>query len=185
MHQTVKTIFRLFFAVVIFLITLALFFSAYSKSKEILQADQQFQQAKHISLKSTDQEQLVLVSNNKRPDQAIFILIAQNGYIAKLNCEHYLQDICTDEYNQLHTRQIQQLDLLKVGQQHYIEHVRYQDSRTQKQQQWSYSAQQIQQFYQADIASLKYIVFSIVLFALAALYVSIRIIRNFKKFLTR
>lgn len=184
MHQTVKTIFRLFFAVVIFLITLALFFSAYSKSKEILQADQQFQQAKHISLKSTDQEQLVLVSNNKRPDQAIFILIAQNGYIAKLNCEHYLQDICTDEYNQLHTRQIQQLDLLKVGQQHYIENIRYQDSRTQKQQQWSYSTQQIQQFYQADIASLKYIVFSIVLFALAALYVSIRIIRNFKKFLT-
>ncbi|MFD1438443.1 hypothetical protein [Acinetobacter terrae] len=185
MHQTVKTIFRLFFAVVIFLITLALFFSAYSKSKEILQADQQFQQAKHISLKSTDQEQLVLVSNNKRPDQAIFILIAQNGYIAKLNCEHYLQDICTDEYNQLHTRQIQQLDLLKVGQQHYIENIRYQDSRTQKQQQWSYSTQQIQQFYQADIARLKYIVFSIVLFALAALYVSIRIIRNFKKFLTR
>lgn len=185
MHQTVKTIFRLFFAVVIFLITLALFFSAYSKSKEILQADQQFQQAKHISLKSTDQEQLVLVSNNKRPDQAIFILIAQNGYIAKLNCEHYLQDICTDEYNQLHTRQIQQLDLLKVGQQHYIENIRYQDSHTQKQQQWTYSTQQIQQFYQADIASLKYIVFSIVLFALAALYVSIRIIRNFKKFLTR
>ena len=185
MHQTVKTIFRLFFAVVIFLITLALFFSAYSKSKEILQADQQFQQAKHISLKSTDQEQLVLVSNNKRPDQAIFILIAQNGYIAKLNCEHYVQDICTDEYNQLHTRQIQQLDLLKVGQQDYIENVRYQDSRTQKQQQWSYSTQQIQQFYQADIARLKYIVFSIVLFALAALYVSIRIIRNFKKFLTR
>ena len=129
MHQTVKTIFRLFFAVVIFLITLALFFSAYSKSKEILQADQQFQQAKHISLKSTDQEQLVLVSNNKRPDQAIFILIAQNGYIAKLNCEHYLQDICTDEYNQLHTRQIQQLDLLQVGQQHYIENIRYQDKR--------------------------------------------------------
>lgn len=184
MHQTVKTIFRLFFAVVIFLITLALFFSAYSKSKEILQADQQFQQAKHISLKSTAQEQLVLVSNNKRPDQAIFILIAQNGYIAKLNCEHYLQDICTDEYNQLHTRQIQQLDLLKVGQQHYIENIRYQDSHTQKQQQWSYSTQQIQQFYQTDIASLKYIVFSIVLFALVALYVSIRIIRNFKKFLT-
>ncbi|OAL78564.1 hypothetical protein AY606_09135 [Acinetobacter sp. SFB] len=185
MHQTVKTLFRLFFAVVIFLITLALFFSAYSKSKEILQADQHFQQAKHIPLKSTAQEQLVLVSNNKRPDQAIFILIAQNGYIAKLSCEHYLQDICTDEYNQLHTRQIQQLDLLKVGQQYYIENITYQDSRTQKQQQWAYSKQQIQQFYQADIASLKYIVFSMVLFALAALYVSIRILRNFKKFLTR
>jgi hypothetical protein len=185
MHETVKTTFRLFFAVIIFLITLALFFSAYSKSKEILQADQQFQQATQVKLKSTAQEQLVLVSNNKRPDQAIFIVIAQNGYIAKLNCEHYLQDICTDEYNQSHTRQIQQLDLLKVGQQHYIENISYQDSRTQKQQHWSYSKQQIQQFYQADISSLKYIVFSIVLFALAALYVSIRILRNFKKFLGR
>ena len=83
MHQTVKTIFRLFFAVVIFLITLALFLSAYSKSKEILQADQQLQQAKHISLKSTAQEQLVLVSNNKRPDKAIFILNDQNVYFVK------------------------------------------------------------------------------------------------------
>jgi len=72
-----------------------------------------------------------------------------------------------------------------VGQQHYIENITYQDSRTQKQQQWSYSKQQIQQFYQVDIASLKYIVFSILLFALAALYVSIRILRNFKNFLTR
>ncbi|WP_407305297.1 hypothetical protein [Acinetobacter sp.] len=185
MHQTVKTLFRLFFAVVIFLITLALFFSAYSKSKEILQADQQLQQAKHISLKSTAQEQLVLVSNNKRPDQAIFILIAQNGYIAKLPCEHYQQDICTDEYNQLHTRQIAQLDLLKIGQLNYIKNITYQDSRTQKPQQLSYSTQQIQQFYQADITSFKYIVFSILLFAFAALYVSIRILRNFKKFLTR
>ena len=185
MHQTVKTLFRLFFAVVIFLITIALFFSVYSKSKEILNADQTFQQAQHLSLKSTPQEQLVLVSNNKRPDQAIYILLAHNGYVAKVNCEHYLQDICTDAYNQSHTRQIKQINLVKIGQQHYIEHVNYQDSLTQKQQQWSYSKQQIQQFYQADISSLKYIVFSISLFALAALYVSIRIIRNFKQFLSR
>jgi hypothetical protein len=75
MHQTVKTLFRLFFAVVIFLITIALFFSVYSKSKEILNADQTFQQAQHISLKSTPQEQLVLVSNNKRPDQAIIFCL--------------------------------------------------------------------------------------------------------------
>ena len=99
--------------------------------------------------------------------------------------EYYLKDICTDAYNQSHTRQIKQINLVKIGQQHYIEHVNYLDSLTQKQQQWSYSKQQIQQFYQADISSLKYIVFSISLFALAALYVSIRIIRNFKQFLSR
>lgn len=185
MHQTVKTIFRLFFAGIIFLITLALFLSIFSKSKEILQADQAFQQAKQISLKSTAGKQLVLVSNNQRPDQAIYIVIAQNGYIAKLNCEHYLQDICTDEYNQSHTRQIQQLELLKIGQQFYIQQISYKNSLTQKQQPWSYSKQQIQQFYQADISDLKYHLFSMALFALAALYVSIRIIRNFKKFIHR
>lgn len=183
MHQTVKTIFRLFFAGIIFLITLALFLSVFSKTQEILQADQAFQQARQISLKSTPGKQLVLVSNNQRPDQAIYIVIAQNGYIAKLNCQHYLQDICTDEYNQSHTRQIRQLDLLKIGQQHYIQQVSYQDSLTRKQQQWSYSKPQIQQFYQADISDLKYHLFSMTLFALAALYVSIRIIRNFKKFI--
>lgn len=185
MHQTVKTLFRLFFALVIFLITLALWLSVFSKSKEIFQADQLFQQAKQISLKSTSQEQLVLVSNNQPPDQTIYIVIAQNGYIAELPCEHYLKDICTDEYNQQHTRQIKQLDVLKVGQNQYIQQISYQDSRTQKQQQWFYSKQQIQQFYQADIDSLKYHIFSILLFALAALYVSIRILRNFKKFIHR
>ncbi|RZJ23923.1 MULTISPECIES: hypothetical protein [unclassified Acinetobacter] len=183
MHQTVKTIFRLFFAGIIFLITLALFLSIFSKSREILQADQAFQQAEQISLTSTPNKQLVLVSNNQRPDQAIYIVIAQNGYIAQLRCEHYLNDICTDEYNQSHTRQIQQLELLKIGQYQYIQQVSYQDSRTQKRQQWSYSKQQIQQFYQADISDLKYSLFSMALFALAALYVSIRIIRNFKKFI--
>lgn len=185
MHQTVKTIFRLFFATVIFLITFALFFSSYTKIKEIFQADQAFQHAKLISLKSTPQEQLVLVSNNKHPDKSIYILIANNGYIAKVRCEHYLQDICTDINNQSHTRQIIQVDLLNIQQQHYIQHIQYRDSLTQKQQQWTYSKEQIQQFYQVDITSLKYNVFSMILFALAALYVSIRIIRNFKTFLSR
>ncbi len=183
MHQTVKTIFRLFFAGIIFLITLTLFLSIFSKSREIIKADQAFQYATQISLKSTPDKQLVLVSNNQRPDQAIYIVIAQNGYITKLNCQHYLQDICTDEYNQSHTRQIQQLELLKIGQQFYIQQINYKNSLTQKQQQWSYSKPQIEQFYQTDISDLKYHLFSMALFALAALYVSIRIIRNFKQFI--
>ena len=66
-----------------------------------------------------------------------------------------------------------------------LQKVNYQDSLTQQQQQWSYSKAQIRDFYQADILTLKYIVFSILLFALAALYVCIRIIKNFKTFLTR
>ena len=185
MHQTVKTIFRLFFAVVIFIITVALFVSVFSKTQEILNAEKNFKQAKMLSLKSSSSEQLVLVSNNKRPDQSIFIVIANNGFISKINCEPYLKDICTDEYNQLHTRQISQIDLLKIGQHTYIQQLNYQDSRTQKQQQLHYSKAQIQQFYQNDISKLKYIVFSILLFAFAALYVSVKIIRNFKKFLSQ
>lgn len=183
MHQTVKTIFRLFFAIVIFLITLALFLSILSKSKEIFYAEQFFQNAQSISLKSNDKEQLVLVSNNQRSDQNIFIVIANNGFIAKVNCEHYSKDICTDAYNQLHTRQINQINLLNIGHQHYIENVHYRDSRTQKQYQLNYSKQQIQQFYQTDISNLKYTTFSMFLFAIAALYVSIHILRNFRKFI--
>jgi hypothetical protein len=185
MHQKVKTVFRLFFALLIFILTLALFLSVFSKGKDIFSAEQSFQQAKLISLKSTSNKQLVLVSNNQRPDQAIFILIAHNGFIRKLNCTHYLKDICTDEYNQLHTRQVSQIDLFKVGQYFYIQQLNYQDSRTQKQQHLQYSKAQIQQFYQHDISNLKDIVFSVLLFAFAALFVSIKIIRNFKTFLSR
>ena len=54
MHQTVKTLFRLFFAMLIFLITLALFISLYAKGKEIINAEQAFQQAKIVSLKSNE-----------------------------------------------------------------------------------------------------------------------------------
>ena len=105
MHQTVKTIFRLCFASVIFLITLSLCFTCFAKIQEILQAEQHYQQATSIPLKSTAGEQYVLVSNNQRPDNAIFILIAGNGYVAKINCEHY-SALCSDEDNQSHTRQI-------------------------------------------------------------------------------
>ena len=185
MHQTVKTLFRLFFAMLIFLITLALFISLYAKGKEIINAEQAFQQAKIVSLKSNPQQQLVLLSNNQGSQKLIYILLAHNGYVAKVRCEHYLTDICTDAYNDSHTRQIRDVDLLTVNQHSYIKKVNYQDSLTQQQQQWSYVKAQIRDFYQADILTLKYIVFSILLFALAALYVCIRIIKNFKTFLTR
>ena len=40
-------------------------------------------------------------------------------------------------------------------------------------------------FYQADVSSLKYATFGIGLFALAAVFVSFRILRNFKKFIRK
>src|SRR5690606_467297 len=103
MHHTVKTIFRLCFASVIFLITLSLYFTCFANIQEILQAEQHYQQATSIPLKSKEGEQYVLVSNNQRTDNTIFILIAGNGYVAKINCEHY-SSLCSDEDNQSHTR---------------------------------------------------------------------------------
>ncbi len=182
MHQTVKTIFRLCFASVIFLITLSLCFTCFAKIQEILQAEQHYQQATSIPLKSTAGEQYVLVSNNQRPDNAIFILIAGNGYMAKINCEHY-SALCSDEDNQSHTRQIQTVDLIKAGNLFYIEKIQFRDSRTGKATALEYNKQEIQQFYQNDMSNLKYTVFAIALFALAALFVSIKILRNFRRFL--
>ena len=182
MQQTIRLVFRLCLAAIIFAITAALILTCLSKSIEIIQSEQKFTEAKKIHLQSSAKEQLVLLSNNKSPDEAIYIAIAQNGYIAKSNCSHYPQ-ICVDDYNQQHTRQIQNIDLLHAGQFYYIQQVQYTDSRTQERKTLSYSAAQIQQFYRADVSGLKYTVFGIGLFAIAALYVSIRILRNFKTFL--
>ena len=80
---------------------------------------------------------------------------------------------------------MQSLDLIKAGNFHYIQNVQYTDSRTQRSQRLSYTPEQIQQFYLQDIADLKYAVFGVGLFALAALFVSFRILRNFRKFLNK
>ena len=111
--------------------------------------------------------------------------MANQGYIAKLNCDHYLTDICVDDYNGQHTRQIQSIELLKAGQFNYIQQVSYLDTRTQDVKTLCYTPEQIQQFYRADMSNLKYVVFGILLFACIALYVSVRIARNFKQFLNR
>lgn len=184
MHHTIKLIFRACFAAVIFTVTAALLLTCFSKAYEIAQAQQNFAQAKKTHLQSTAQEQLVLLSNNQKPDQAVYVAIAQNGYIAKAACQHY-PEICLDEYNQQQTRQVQNIDLIKAGNFHYIQNVQYTDSRTQRSQRLSYTPEQIQQFYLQDVADLKYVVFGVGLFALAALFVSFRILRNFKKFLNK
>ena len=184
MHQTVKTIFRLCLAAVIFLVTLSLMFTCVAKIQEILKADQYYQQAASIPLKSSAKAQYVLVSNNQRPDNALFILIAGNGYVAKISCEHYAA-LCTDDYNQSHTRQIQNVNLVKVRNYFYIENIQFQDSRTGQITKVSYSKNELKQFYNNDISNLKYILFAISLFTLAALFVSIKILKNFRRFLEK
>lgn len=149
-----------------------------------MQAEQSFQQGQSLRLNSSPNQQYVLVSNNQKPDQAIFVLIAGNGYIAKSSCEHY-PNLCLDEDNQSHSRQIMQIQLFKAGQFSYIEQVSYRDSRSGQFAEFTYDKNQIQQFYQQDITSLKYIVFAIALFALSALLVSFKLIKNFRQFLNK
>lgn len=184
MHQTVKTIFRIFFASIIFIITAALILTCVTKTQEIFNAQKNFVNAEKISLHSTPQKPLVLVSNNQKPDQKLVVLIANNGYIAQLNCENYA-NLCTTQYNLSHTRQIQTINLVKAGQFFYIQHVNYRDSRTGQTSTFDYSDAQIQNFYENDVSSLKYIVFGIALFAAAAIFVSQRILRNFRRFLSK
>ena len=93
--------------------------------------------------------------------------------------------MCIDAENQTHRRQIDTLGLKKIGQQHYIQHIQFHDSQTQKVSRFNYNDAQIQTFFQQDIQQLKYVVFGIAIFALIALYVSFRILRNFKQFLRK
>ena len=148
------------------------------ESRSILSASREH------SFKSSAKAQYVLVSNNQRPDNALFILIAGNGYVAKISCEHYAA-LCTDDYNQSHTRQIQNVNLVKVRNYFYIENIQFQDSRTGQITKLSYSINELKQFYNNDISNLKYILFAISLFALAALFVSIKILKNFSRFLEK
>lgn len=184
MHQTVKLIFRVFFATVIFIITLSLLITCFTKINEIIHADDNYAHAKTLSLKSSPQEQFVLLSNNQKSDNALFVLIAGNGYIAKTSCDHYAK-LCSDNDNQSHSRQINTVDLIKIGQYNYIQHVQYFDTRTNQSSFIEFSKQEIQQFYQNDIAGLKYVVFGIGLFALAALFISCKILKNFRRFINK
>ncbi|WP_151707415.1 MULTISPECIES: hypothetical protein [unclassified Acinetobacter] len=185
MPFTFKTVFRMFFALIIFLTTFALFLTCFAKGKDIWQADQNFAAAQTFKMNSSPEQTLVLLSNNKAPDEHIYLHVANQGYIAKLSCDHYLTDICVDDYNEQHTRQIQSIELFKAGPFNYIQQVSYLDTRTQQIKTLRYTAEQIQQFYRADVSNLKYVIFGVLLFALIALYVSVRIARNFKQFLNR
>lgn len=184
MHQTIKTIYRLCFASVIFLVTLSLLLTCFSKTYAILQANQDYAERQRIHLSSDSQQQFVLLSDNKKSNQALYILLAGQGYLSKMNCQHY-PTLCTEEYNQSHTRQIQTADLVKTGNFSYLENIQFRDSRTGQSSQLHVTEQQIAQFYKDDLSNLKYSVFAIALFACAALFVSFKLIRNFRRFLTK
>lgn len=185
MHHTVKTIFRLVLAASVLLVTLSLCFTFIVKLQQIITASERLADAEQHHLRSTAERPLVLLSNNQKPDEKLWVTIAQKGYLAQMSCQHYAEDLCVDRYNQKHTRQIQDVSLLHVNQLWYIQNVSYRDSLTQQVSKFEYTAAQIQQFYQNDISELKYRLFAIGLFALAALFASFKLLRNFKQFLAR
>ena len=98
MHQTVKTIFRLCLAAVIFLVTLSLMFTCVAKVQEILKADQYYQQAVSIPLKAVPKHNMYWCLIINVQTMRCLSLLRGNGYVAKISCEHYVA-LCTDDYN--------------------------------------------------------------------------------------
>ena len=181
--MNVKITFRYIYAAIIFIISFMLLWTCIVKTQEFLQAQQV--QPKKFSLSSNQTTEYRLLSNNQKPDQLLYVLIPNQGFIAKINCEHYLATLCTDQNNQTQFRRIDQIDLLAFKQHVYIQNIRYTNTQDLKPQSFQFTNPQIQAFYQVDIQQLKYQLFTLALFSLFALYVCFRMIRNFKSFLNK
>jgi hypothetical protein len=182
MHNTVKTVYRLCLAVIIFIVTLALLFTCGHKTREILHAEQSYQNARQVDLVSTATRQFVLVSKSEKPDRGVFLLIAGQGYISKMNCDHY-PSLCVAQYDQSHTRQITRMSLINIDQHVYLKQLEFNDTRSGKSTQLSFDHEQIRNAYLTDMNNLKYSVFAIALFSCAALFVTFKILRNFRRFI--
>jgi hypothetical protein len=89
MHQSLKFIFRLILALIIFTVTLALLLTCYSKFNTLAQANMWLEHRQQIELVSSNQQSYLLLSNSQKPDRAIFIVLKGKGYISKISCEHY------------------------------------------------------------------------------------------------
>lgn len=183
MHQSIKKLFRLFWAICIFLITLALVVTCGVIAKELLTTQQNIQNKHILKFESSPSQQYILMSNNKKPDQQALIVLKNQGYISKIKCEHYLTDICTDHENLLANRNIQHATLEKIGRYQYFQEIQWQDNQTGEINRLNWSPAQIHNFYQTDMTSLKYTLLALCIFAAIGLYCCYRLIRNFKKFL--
>lgn len=183
MHQIIKKVFRFSLMICIFLITTALVVTCMVKTKEIWQADQHYLNRQTIHFHSDAQHQYLLISNNQKPDRAALIVLKDQGYLAKLNCEPYLKDVCTDAYNLFQTRYVQQASIQTIGNQSYFQNIQWVDIQSNKTTSLTWSPQDIQQFYHNDITHLKYILGALILFTIMGLYCCYRLIRNVGQFL--
>ncbi len=102
MHQSLKFIFRLILALIIFTVTLALLLTCYSKFNTLAQANMWLEHRQQIELVSSNQQSYLLLSNSQKPDRAIFIVLKGKGYISKISCEHYQATLCLSGYDKVH-----------------------------------------------------------------------------------
>ncbi|MBJ9986051.1 hypothetical protein IAE19_11460 [Acinetobacter sp. S40] len=183
MHQTIKKVFRLSLAICIFVITAALVITCVVKAEDILKGTEAYQSRKVIQFDTDANHQYILMSNNQRPDQAALIVLKDQGYMAKLSCEHYLATVCTDQYNLFSTRYLHKATIQSIGNYFYFQNLQWIDIQNNQSTSLTWSQQDIQQFYQNDINNLKYILGALILFSFSGLYVCYRILRNFKTFI--
>ncbi|WP_111859878.1 hypothetical protein [Acinetobacter sp. CFCC 10889] len=178
-----KIIFRYFFATLIFIVSALLIWTTVVKTYEAFTAHQV--QAQFTHLASTTNKEFRLVSNNQKPDQKIFITIPNQGYIFTISCEHYMNSLCTDADNQHYFRQIKAIDLIHYRSHHYIQNISYQNTQSLENKHFHFDQQQITAFYAKDIESLKFQLILLWFFSLFAIYVCIRILRDFQTFLNK
>ncbi|MDM1756066.1 hypothetical protein HX127_00515 [Acinetobacter sp. 256-1] len=178
-----KIIFRYFYAALIGIVSTLLIWTTLVKTYEAFTAHQVTPQYTHLA--STPLKELRLVSNNQKPDEKIFITLPNQGYIFTISCEHYMNSLCTNADNQHYLRQIKTLDLVHYGKYHYIQNIKYQNTQNLETKSFHFDNQQIHQFYTTDIESLKFQLILLWFFSLFALYVCIRIVRDFQTFLNK
>ena len=138
-----------------------------------------------LTLSSNAQTEYRLLSNNQKPDEKLWIVIKNQGYIVTLNCQHYLKTLCTDQDNQHPFRKIDHVTLQRFNDKYYIQDITYTNTQNMQQNTVKFSVQDIQSFHQADLITLRNQIITLSLFALFALYVCFRILRDFRKFLNK
>ena len=185
MHQSLKFIFRLILALIIFTVTLALLLTCYSKFNTLAQANTWLEHRQQIELVSSNQQSYLLLSNSQKPDRAIFIVLKGKGYISKISCEHYQATLCLSGYDKSPYREVQKAVLQIIGPYQYIQSINYVDTQTNMPSNLTLTQQQVINFYQQDMSALKYYLLGVFLFTIIALISSIRILKNFRSFLTK
>lgn len=181
--MTFKMLFRCFYAFVLILITAMLIWTCVVKTLEFTRSNTIPDQSSTFS--SNNQIEYRLLSNNQKPDEKLWIVIKNQGYIAKLNCQHYLKTLCTDQDNQHPFRKIDHVTLQRFNDKYYIQDITYTNTQNMQQDTVKFSAQDIQSFHKADLIILRNQIITLSLFALFALYVCFRILRDFRKFLNK